>query len=145
MNSRFLVTLRKGALWVVTKNCLWMTEPMIVSKINTPLKACTLKRGIMVTLKKWNLTMCGICGCCPWCWSAVAMGLSTQKGNMLFLPLCVLRPDCGSKQSIREGVKRDFLLTLSQVWAGQRASQHAWPEGPFWSQTLSYAVTRTQL
>lgn len=29
-------------------------------------------------------------------------GPSTEKGNRLFLPLCVLRPTCGSKPSIRE-------------------------------------------
>ncbi|KAM7416255.1 hypothetical protein PAMA_018365 [Pampus argenteus] len=42
-------------------------------------------------------------------------GSSTEKENRLFLPLCALRPDCGSKPSIREGVERDFLRALGQA------------------------------
>lgn len=39
--------------------------------------------------------------------------------------------------------ERDFLLAPGQVWVGQRASQHAWPKKPFWSLTLTYALTQS--
>lgn len=34
------------------------------------------------------------------------------------------------KAKHQRDVERDFLLSVSQVWAGQKASQHAWPHEP---------------
>lgn len=62
-------------------------------------------------------------------------GPSTETGNGLFLPLCAAT-SLWFKAKHQRDVEGDFLLTLGQVWAGQRASQHAWPQGPFWSSTF---------
>lgn len=108
------------------------------------LKAGILDPDVRRTVKPHSTPTCGFCGCCPWCWRTVAMGPLQRRGTGYFY-LCVLQPVCGSKPSIREDVEGDFLLTLGQVWAGQRASQHAWPQGPFWSSTFRYAVTPSLL
>lgn len=71
-------------------------------------------------------------------------GPSTETGNGLFLPLCAAT-SLWFKAKHQRDVEGDFLLTLGQVWAGQRASQHAWPQGPFWSSTFRYAVTPSLL
>lgn len=60
-------------------------------------------------------------------------GSSIEKGNMaIFTSVCVCCNQTAVQSRASErGVERDFLLALRQVWAGQRASQHAWPQGPF--------------
>ena len=68
------------------------------------------------------------------------MGPLQRREHAIFTSVW-LRPDSGSKPSFRE-VCTEGLPPWA--WAGQRASQHAWPQGPFWSLTLRYAVTHTE-
>lgn len=95
-------------------------------------------------------------------------GSSTEEGNRLFLPLCVLRPTCGSKPSIREwcrdglplrprpGVGRTKALTarlasgallMSQLWDMQSLAEFCLRLSETWfaedvSRCCVFVVTR---
>lgn len=109
-------------------------------------KLCPAVKNVVKTVGLWShikrkvkpccSVTCGFCGCCPLYWNAVAMGLLQRKGASYFYRcVCCDRTAVQSRAS-ETGVEGDFLLAVGQVWAGQRASQHAWLEGPFWSPTF---------